>query len=106
MMLRCFTVFDVKVGAYLSPFFMRSKPEAIRAFSDLVNDPKTQFSQHPEDYVLYCIAEFDDATGNVVPIERADMLCKAVELVVHTPPMPLFEDNNVITPEGFKQEVK
>lgn len=63
MKLKVFTVLDSQVGAYLPPFFCRSKGEALRSFADAVNEPKHQFSQHSLDYSLYEMGEYDDASG-------------------------------------------
>lgn len=60
---RVFTVYDSKVGAYAAPFCMRSKGEALRSWIDVVNDPKTAFSKHPEDFCLFEVAEYDEDTG-------------------------------------------
>lgn len=90
MKTRCFTVVDVKVGAYLLPFFMRSNAEAIRAFGDAVNDSSTQFYRHPEDYCLFCIGEFDDSTGVLVPLAVHESLGKAVEYLNRPTTVDLF----------------
>lgn len=57
------SVYDSAVGAYLPPQFLRSKGEAIRAFINAIGDPKSQFFQHPADYTLFELGEFDDQTG-------------------------------------------
>lgn len=75
MKLFCFSVHDTKVGAFMPPFFMRSKGEAVRAFMDNAADGTSQLSKHPEDFALWNIGEFDDVsgqfTGNVEVIMRA-----------------------------------
>lgn len=58
-----FTVFDKAVGAYLQPFFSRSRGEALRSFSDAVNDSKSQFFVHPADFYLVFCGVFDDNSG-------------------------------------------
>lgn len=62
---KVYTVYDSKIEAYMSPFLMQTKGQAIRAFSDTVNDPdsKNGFHQHPEDFTLFEIGEYDDQTG-------------------------------------------
>ena len=40
MLLHLFTVHDAKVEAYMAPFFMRSKGEAIRSMSDTAHCEK------------------------------------------------------------------
>lgn len=66
MIVKLFAIYDHKVGSYgqLMPF--RSKGEAIRSFSDAVGDVKSDFCRHPEDYVLFQMAEYDDNSGLVV----------------------------------------
>lgn len=58
-----FAIFDVKAGYYKNPFMMRSKGEAIRGFTDLANDDKTEIGKHPEDFGLFLLAEFDTDRG-------------------------------------------
>lgn len=57
---KCFAVFDQKAKAYLTPFFLHNSGMALRAFGDCVNDSQHQFGKHPEDYVLFEVATFDD----------------------------------------------
>lgn len=61
--IKVFTVFDVKSSAYMQPFYMHTVGQAVRAWMDSVNDPKTQFNKHPEDFTLFEVAEYDDETG-------------------------------------------
>lgn len=63
MQLHVFSVLDKAVGAYLAPFFARSKGEAIRSFTDACHDEKSLFHQHGTDYVLMYLGEFDDNSG-------------------------------------------
>lgn len=63
MIFKVFTVYDSKAGAYLSPFMFSSKGEALRAFVDAVNDEKSLFYKHPEDYTLFEIATFDNISA-------------------------------------------
>lgn len=60
---KVYTVYDSKVESYMNPFLMQTKGQAIRAFADSVNDEKTQFYKHPEDFTLFEIGEYDDASG-------------------------------------------
>ncbi|QXP08349.1 MAG: nonstructural protein [Arizlama microvirus] len=60
MIQKIFTVYDSKVEAYLQPFFLPSKGAALRAITDVANDPSHMFGKHPEDYVLFELGTFDD----------------------------------------------
>lgn len=79
MMQKIFTVYDSKLEAYMQPFFMSSKGQAIRAFTDTVNDPSTQFNKHPEDFTLFEIGEYDDQSGKVQNLPTANALGLALE---------------------------
>ena len=63
MKLQVFCVYDSKVEAYLQPFFMRTHGEAERAFADLANKTDHTFNNHPGDYTLFRIGEFEEETG-------------------------------------------
>lgn len=68
-----FSVFDTKVGAYMTPFPMKTTAEAIRAFLNSCRDPNTQFHSNPEDFHLYLVAEFDEQTGEIAPVNPTNV---------------------------------
>lgn len=82
MLLQIFTVFDSKAEAYLPPFYMTTKGQAIRAFSDSVNDPTHVFMKHPEDYTLFLLGSFEDTTASFHVMETGLPLGKAIEYMV------------------------
>jgi len=63
----CFAIKDEKTGAFLSPFFVRHKPDALRSLSRVVNDPDNNLCRFAADYSLWVVGIFDDQTGNLVP---------------------------------------
>lgn len=68
MQLQIFAVYDKKAAAYLEPFFMTSKGMANRAFADAVNDGKSPFNKHPEDYALWYVGVWEVEEGLLVPL--------------------------------------
>lgn len=74
MIQKVFGVYDSKAEAYLQPWFAITAGAAIRAFSDAVNEGKSPLCKHPEDYILYELADFDDATGDFVRDGNVKML--------------------------------
>lgn len=76
---KMFTVYDSKVNAYNQPFFMRSRGEATRGWSDTVNDPKTNFNKHPEDFTLFELGEYDDENGVITQYEAKIAVGTALE---------------------------
>lgn len=71
MIQQVYSVFDVKAGAFLTPFFLPSDGMAIRIFSDCVRDPNHQFGKHPEDYTLFRVGNFDCDTARLYQLEGA-----------------------------------
>lgn len=65
MLLKVFSVYDVKAAAYGQPFFMPTSGGAIRSFGDTCLDQNSMLNKHPEDYSLHEIGEFDDVTGRI-----------------------------------------
>lgn len=61
--LKVFSVKDTKGGMFLSPMLARSHGEAERMFKQATTDEKSLICRYPEDYDLYYLGEFDDATG-------------------------------------------
>lgn len=59
-LLKHYTVYDVKAGAYLPPFQDQSHATAIRRFTELANQPDHPFQKHAEDYTLFYVGDFDD----------------------------------------------
>lgn len=63
MILKVFCVYDSKAEAYLTPFFLPTVGQALRAFSDTANDNTTNIYRHPGDYTLFQVGEFDAVAG-------------------------------------------
>lgn len=62
MILKMYTVYDSGVEAYMQPFYVRGNGDAIRRFSDTVNNKDHDFNKHPDHYTLFEIGSFDDNT--------------------------------------------
>jgi hypothetical protein len=76
---KVFTIFDSKAEIFNNPFLAKTKAEGIRMFSDVANDNKSMISRHPEDYTLFEIGEYDDATGQYVMLPTPVSLGLAIE---------------------------
>lgn len=76
---KLFVVYDSKAEAYMVPFFMMTTGQAVRAWSDTVNDPNSMFAKHPGDFTLFEIGEYDDQNGYVTMLEHKKNLGTALE---------------------------
>jgi len=71
---------DSKADYYGAPVAADSRSIAIRQFLDLARDKNTQIGLHPEDFALFCVGEFDIATG-MIECCAPSHLCNATEAV-------------------------
>lgn len=69
MKLKVYSVFDSKVEAFMTPFFMRADGEAVRACIQASRDASHNFSKHSADYTLFRVGEFDDGNGRVIALD-------------------------------------
>lgn len=74
MILKVFSVLDVKADAFLSPFFFSTTGQAVRAFKDLVNDHQSTLHRHPADYRLFHVGTFDDSNAFLTALEKPEPL--------------------------------
>lgn len=78
---RMLAVYDAKAGAFLPPWFVPSFGVGERAFADAVLDKESPFSKHPEDYVLFHVAEWIPDEGIVRPLLAPVELLRALSVV-------------------------
>lgn len=80
MIYKMYSIFDLKVGAFMPPFYARALGEATRSVVNELSNPGSNLSKHPGDFGLWSVGEFDDATGVVAPAKPA-LVCSLTELV-------------------------
>jgi hypothetical protein len=79
MINKIYSIYDCKVEAYLQPFFLKSKGEAIRGFTELSNDDKTNIAKYPEDFTLFELGSYDDANAKFTLHSTPISIGKAIE---------------------------
>lgn len=73
------TVKDNAVQAYQQIQCSRAIGEAVRAFTDAINDPQNkQLHAHPEDFDLYTVGTFDDLSGIIVQ-QEPELILRGVQ---------------------------
>lgn len=65
-----FAIYDEKAEAYLQPFFLNTVGMALRAVTDIVNNPEHEFARHAADYTLFQLAEYDDCSGEFINCKK------------------------------------
>lgn len=68
MKLQIVAVRDRTADVFAQPVFVANLGGAIRSFGDEINrrEPGNALAQHPEDYDLYHLGEYDDSDGSFV----------------------------------------
>ncbi len=84
-----FTIYDDKAECYLPPFYMKTVGEALRAFTESVNDPNHPFCKYPADYTLFKLGQFDDGKASFEIHATPGAIGKAIEYKQTREPAPL-----------------
>jgi hypothetical protein len=87
MYLQIFSIYDSKAEAYLNPFYMKTKGEAVRAVLSVMDDPQHNFTKYPQDFTLFHIGEFDDQKGTIENMKAHENLGNLVSLQESDKPM-------------------
>lgn len=78
-----YAVKDLAVQAFGQPFFVRHRGEALRSFQDEANNNKTTsaIAQHPEDYELYYLGQYNDEAGEITSPATPELIARAKDLL-------------------------
>lgn len=70
------TVYDRAAETYGRPMFVPAIGTAIRSFTDEVNrnDPNNQLYNHPDDFDLYELGEYDDQNSSISTLDFPKVL--------------------------------
>ena len=80
MKLKVIAVFDSAAQAFTRPVFFNTTGQALRGFTDEVNNRDSELGKHPEDYSLYQLSEFDDTFGTFEGVPT--ILCRGKDAVL------------------------
>lgn len=72
---------DTKAEKNEKPFIVNSLGEAERVLHQAANAKESAIAQFPEDYVLFHVADWDEFTGEVKPIEGIRSIGCAINYV-------------------------
>lgn len=68
--LNLYAVYDKKAQTYNTPVVIVNDAVAIRQIRALVRDSQSVFTQFPDDFALCKVAEFDQTTGDILPMSE------------------------------------
>ena len=81
MKLNVYSIFDEKANLFARPYYFAQDGEAIRAFGNGVQDPKSMMSKHASDFKLYKIGTFEEETAELTSTQPPVYLSKAVDFI-------------------------
>ena len=76
---RVFAVLDSKLGVFTAVHVLAHEGQAVRAFTELVNDRNSQLAKWPEDYALYQIGWFSEESGELT--SESKFIVNAVSVI-------------------------
>ena len=85
---KMFSVYDHGARAFITPFFLPTIEMAKRVFIECSNAPTHQFCKYAEDYDLFLLGEWDDATGEYQANKPHKLLLKAAGVKVRQDAVP------------------
>lgn len=73
---------DRAADVFGQPFFVAARQVAVRSFQDAVNNrhEPSDISKHPDDFDLYVLGLFDDASGSLQPAQL-ELVARGKDLV-------------------------
>lgn len=81
-MQKIYIIYDVKSESYTAPTINPARGQAIRSFSDAINNPGSVIHDHPEDFTLFEIGTYDHNTGEIILHKSKEACANGVDLVI------------------------
>lgn len=81
--MKLYCLHDTALEAFGGAMTYTAHGQALRDFSDQVNDPQSPIHKHPEHYTLMYLGEYDNQSGQITqPPGWAEPKAKALEVIV------------------------
>jgi len=91
--MRLYSVYDVKANHYGNPIAIENDQVAKRMFTKAVNQPGTEWNDHPEDFIMYRVAHFDAERGQIMECPLI-AIATASEVKVNPIAQPIRTEEN------------
>lgn len=76
------SVRDAKAEAFMQPIFTVTRGTAERSFAQALGDKDAPFARTPEDYSMWELGTFDEATGVLAPHPHGpQLMVQAIQLL-------------------------
>jgi len=65
MITKIYVVHDAKAEAFLPPYLTNTDGQAVRLFSNCINESEHPFGKNPADYTLFWVGKFNDQDATI-----------------------------------------
>lgn len=80
MLLKAYSIHDNAVKSYNNPFYMLTHAEACRAFKTEALNPESKICNHPQDFSLYYVGTYDNASATFNQSDGISLMITATEI--------------------------
>lgn len=88
MKVNVYAILDTAGQAFLQPWFAANHALAFRNLEKACRNPDSPFVQFPADFTVFCIGQFDDDTGELLPHKKHENLGNMIQFVPAENPEP------------------
>ena len=75
-------MYDSKSETYSPPTMHPARGQAVRSFADAVNQEQGVIAQHPQDFTLFELGEFDQSTGEILLADAKVSVVNGLDLKI------------------------
>lgn len=77
MKINMYAIKDRQLDAFMLPFPAQTNGAAIRSFGNHTKEEGHPVAQHPDDYSLYHLGDYDDQVGKMTSLETPVKIAEA-----------------------------
>jgi hypothetical protein len=79
-----YSTYDRASERFGPPFLAPHSGVAIRGFTDAVTNPErnSDISNHPDDFDLFHVGDFDSSTGIIVPLDKPVLVVQGKQVAI------------------------
>lgn len=76
-----YAIYDTGISTWFPPLFFRNKGEALRWFSETVNNAESKLSKYPSDFTLFELGTWNDDNCKFTLLSTPVSIGMAIEFV-------------------------
>lgn len=89
MILKAYSLRDLKADNFHAPFFVPSEAHARRLLSELIQNKNSEVGKYTADFILYHIGSLETETGALTPVNPSEV-CSALSAMPKPDPRQIL----------------